>query len=281
MTLLRAGLFGFPLSHSRAHQLYQHWISRYHIDGSYELVAVNKEGFEAKIRQLAGEGWRGGSVTMPHKETALAIADRASDRALAIGSSNTLVFDNGEVFADNFDGVGFIQSVRDTAGAQFDPDRPVLVFGAGGAARAVLHALLEEGVPEIRLVNRTQQRADNLAGRFGANVKVIEWHNAEKVMRGAGTIVNTTSMGMSGNPPLPFKLDHADDDAIAADIVVTPQQTPFIQHAQERELTVVKGLGMLLHQAPPGFEAWYGVRPEVDDAIRDEMLSALGTGNTS
>jgi len=272
---MRAGLIGYPLGHSKAHKLYQYWISKYDIAGTYELVEIEEREFETRLRQLVSDGWRGGSVTMPYKETALALADEKSERAMAIGSSNTLIFENGRIIADNFDGVGFLKSLRHTAGDQFNADKPVLVFGAGGASRAVLHSLLEAGVPEIRLANRTRERADNLATRFGAKVRVINCDKAESAMQGAGTIVNTTSMGMTKNPPLPFKLNQLDDDTVAADIVNTPQLTPFLSEAQARGLTIVKGLGMLLHQAPPGFEAWYGVKPTVDDAVRDVMLKSI------
>jgi len=191
---------------------------------------------------------------MPHKETALALADEVTGRAQAIGSTNTLIFDNGQIIADNYDGVGFLKSLRQTAGTRFDTTKPVLVFGAGGASRAVLHSLLDAGVPEIRLTNRTPARAENLAERFnslfGIKVRVVDWHKAESAMSGAGTLINTTSMGMNKNPPLPFNLDQVDDDAVVADIVNTPQLTPFLVAAQTRDLLIVKGLGMLLHQAP-------------------------------
>jgi len=272
VTTLRAGLIGFPLGNSRAPRIYQYWLSQHGISGTYEIVEVDEKEFETKLRQLVSDGWRGGSITMPHKETALAFADEASERALAIGSTNTLIFESGKIFADNFDGVGFITNLHQTAGTQFNSAKPALVFGAGGACRAVLHALLEEGVPEIRLVNRTRERAENLAERFGASVRVIDWNKAESAMPGAGTIVNSTSMGMNNNPPLPFELDRADDDAVVADIVARPQENAFLDMAEARDLTTVKGLGMLLHQAPPGFEAWYGVKPTVDDAVRDVML---------
>jgi len=273
VTTLRAGLIGFPLGKSRAPRLYQYWLSQHGISDTYENVEVDEKSFETKLRQLLSDGWRGGSITMPHKETALAFADEASERALAIGSTNTLIFDSGRIFADNFDGVGFITNLRQTAGTHFNSAKPVLVFGAGGACRAVLHALLDDGVPEIRLANRTRERAVNLAERFGTRVRVIDWEKAETAMPGAGTIVNTTSMGMNKIPPLSFALDSADDDAVVADIVARPQETSFLDTAQARELTTVSGLGMLLHQAPPGFEAWYGVKPTVDDGVRDVMLA--------
>ncbi len=273
MTTLRAGLIGYPLKHSRAPRLYQHWIRQYGIDGSYEIVEIDENEFETRLRQLVNDGWRGGSVTMPHKETALSLADEVSERAMAIGSTNTLIFESGKIIADNSDGVGFMKNLMHTAGKSFNPTKPALVFGAGGACRAVLHSLLDADIPEISIANRTHERAQSLAKRFGTKVRVVDWDKSESAMPGVGTIVNTTSMGMSTNPPLPFKLDLADDDAVVADIVARPTLNSFLDAAQARNLKTVSGLGMLLHQAPPGFEAWYGVKPTVDDAVRDVMLA--------
>jgi shikimate dehydrogenase len=274
MTILKTGIYGYPLDHSKAPRLYQHWISKYEVSGSYEAVRVAPDDFEETLRRHVNEGWRGGSVTMPHKVAALGIADEATDNARAIGSSNTLIFRDGRIIADNYDGVGFIENLRLTAGANFDPSKPGLVFGAGGAARAVIHAMLDAGLPELRLANRTREKAEELKDQFGDRVTVIDWNDSESALPGAATIVNTTSMGMKHVPPLPFSLDRADDGAVAADIIVSPLElTPFLRVAKARELTIVEGLGMLLFQAPPGFEAWFGVRPEVDDQVR-EIMSA-------
>lgn len=273
MTILRAGLIGYPLDHSKAPRLYQYWLALHGISGTYEKVEVDANEFEVKLRELISAGWRGGSVTMPHKETALALADESTDRAQAIGSTNTLIFDDGKIIADNFDGIGFITNVIQVAGTKFNPAKPVLILGAGGASRAVLHSLLDAGVPEVRLANRTRERAENLANRFGRAVRVVDWEKVESAMPGAGTLVNTTSMGMNTNPPLPFELTGADDDAVAVDIVSRPPVTPFLKKAQARNLVIVGGLGMLLHQAPPGFNAWYGIKPDVDDAVRNMMLA--------
>ena len=225
------------------------------------------------MRRHVNEGWRGGSITMPHKETALALADDISDRALAIGATNTVVFNDGRILAENYDGVGFLQNLQTAVGDQFRSNAPALVLGAGGAARAVLHALLDTGLPEIRLCNRSRERADALAKRFGSCIKVVDWDKAEQAMPGAATLINTTSLGMVGNPPLPFALDSADGDAVVADIVSRPAVTPLMAAAQARRLTTVGGLGMLIHQAPAGFEAWFGVRPKVEKDVWDIMTA--------
>lgn len=274
----KTGIFGYPLAQSKAPALYQYWISLHGISGSYEAVRVSSDDLEQTLRTRVAQGWRGGSVTMPHKEAALSIADQATERARAIGSSNTLIFKDGEIIADNYDGVGFVENLRQTAGERFDASRPALVLGAGGASRAIIHALLGAGLPEVRLANRTSARAQALATQFGNRVRVIDWSASESAMPGAGLLVNTTSMGMKNNPSLPFSLTQADDGAVAADIVVSGALTAFLESARARELTVVEGLGMLLHQAPPGFEAWFGVRPEVNQQVHDVVLAELRKG---
>jgi len=216
---------------------------------------------------------------MPHEETALALADEVTGRAQAIGSTNTLIFDNGQIIADNYDGVGFLKSLRQTAGTRFDPTKPVLVFGAGGASRAVLHSLLDAGVPEIRLTNRTPARAENQAERFnslfGIKVRVVDWHKAESAMSGAGTLINTTSMGMNKNPPLPFNLDQVDDDAVVADIVEHSAANSFPCGCTDSRFIDCQRTWHAVASGAPGFEAWYGIRPSVDDAIREVMPATL------
>lgn len=273
MTVLKAGFYGYPLNKSKAPRLYRFWIKKYGIAGTYDPISVGPEAFEETLRKHVADGWRGGSITMPHKEIALTLADDVSDRARAIGATNTVIFRDGRIVADNYDGVGFLTNLKHEAGEQFDPAAPALVFGAGGAARAVLHALLDAGVPEIRLANRSRERAESLAKRFGRQIQVIEWTAAEEAMPGAATVINTTSLGMVGNPPLPFSLDRVDAGAVVADIVSRPAVTPLLAAAQARGLTTVGGLGMLLHQAPSGFAAWFGVRPEVDRDVWDVMTA--------
>ena len=275
MSLLKAGIFGYPLNQSKAPALYQYWISLHAIAGSYEAVRVSPDDLEQTLRERVAQGWRGGSVTMPHKVAALSIADEATERARAIGSTNTLIFKDSLIIADNYDGVGFVENLRQTAGERFDASKPALVLGAGGAARAIIHALLDAGLPELRLVNRTRARAESLADQFGDRVQVIDWDATESAMPGAWLLVNTTSMGMKNNPDLPFSLAQADEGAVAADIVVSGALTAFLESAKARELPVGEGLGMLLHQAPPGVEAWYGVKPAVDQQVHDAVLAAL------
>lgn len=272
--ILRAGVFGWPVKHSKSPRLHGYWLQKHEISGSYVHLECPPEDFETRVRALSAAGWRGANVTIPHKEAALALADTASDIARAIGAANTLVFGpGGEIHADNTDGFGFVENLRQGAGNAWVFDRSAVVLGAGGAARAVIHGLLAAGTPEIRLTNRTQARAEALATQFGTKVKTIPWEGGKTALPGAGLIVNTTSLGMKGAPPLDLDLGGADDDAVATDIVYTPLITGFLQAAMDRGLQTVDGLGMLLHQARPGFEAWFGTAPEVDEELRTLMLA--------
>ena len=269
---LKAGVFGWPVEHSKSPRLHGHWLKRYGVDGAYVHLPAEPDAFKTEVRRLAAAGWRGANVTIPHKEAALALADRMSDRARAIGAANTLIFENGEIAADNTDGYGFIENLR--AGAPtWRPDRPAAILGAGGASRAIIWSLIEAGAPAIRLSNRTRARAEALSDEFGPKVSVIEWDNRADALADAGLIVNTTSLGMKGQPPLELEFNAAPDDAVATDIVYTPLITPFLEQAEARGLTIVDGLGMLLHQARPGFEAWFGAAPEVDEELRALMLA--------
>ncbi len=268
---LRAGILGWPVEHSKSPRLHRFWLARHGIDGAYVHLPAPPEAFADTVRRLAAEGWRGANVTIPHKEAALALADEATDRARAIGAANTLVFDGGRIRADNTDAFGFAENLEAAGG--FPAERPALVLGAGGAARAVIQALIDAGVPEIRLTNRTRDRAEALADAFGPRVRVVDWDTRNDAVSGAGLIVNTTSLGMSGQPPLEIDLSGVAPGAVVTDIVYAPLVTPLLAAAEAAGLRTVDGLGMLLHQARPGFAAWFGIEPEVDDALRVAMLA--------
>ncbi len=269
-----AGVIGWPIGHSRSPKLHGHWLRRYGIDGYYVPIGLPPEDFEAGLRALAKLGFRGVNVTIPHKETAFALADARSPRAEAIGAANTLTFGgDGAIHADNTDGYGFLENLRQEAPGWRADAGPALVLGAGGAARGVVRALLEAGTPELRLANRTRARADVLRSEFGARVVALDWAQAEAATTGATTIVNTTSLGLAAQDGAPIGFAAADPDALATDIVYEPLETPFLAAARRRGLRTVDGLGMLLHQAAPGFEAWFGVRPEVDGALRAAVLA--------
>lgn len=268
-----AGVIGHPIAHSRSPALHGFWLRRYGIKGHYIPMDVSPDDLQRSLELLPKLGFVGLNVTIPHKETVLKLVDVVTDRAALIGAANTLIFRaDGRIHADNTDGAGFIANLRQNA-AQWDPTvGPAAIFGAGGAARAVIAALIEVGVPEIRIANRTRPRADSLRADFGAKVKVYDWVQAPSMLEGASTVVNTTSLGMSGKADFRVPLDALESHALVTDLVYSPLKTKFLSEAEARGCTVVDGLGMLLHQAAPGFERWFGHRPEVDEATRNAVL---------
>jgi shikimate dehydrogenase len=269
-----AAVIGSPVAHSRSPALHGYWLKRYGIKGFYIPIDVAQADLANVLRTLPKMGFVGANVTIPHKEAILQIADVISDRAALIGAANTLIFrKDGKIQADNTDGAGFIANLRQNAPHWVPSSGPAAVFGAGGAARAVIAALIEVGVPEIRLANRTRARADALRSDFGAKVHVQEWVQADAMIDGAATVVNTTSLGMTGKPDLVLPLGSLSPQALVTDLVYTPLKTQFLIEAEERGATVVDGLGMLLHQAAPGFERWFGQRPEVDEATRAAVMA--------
>jgi len=271
----RACVIGWPVEHSRSPLVHRYWLKRYRIDGSYDKIAVPPEELAAAFERLRTEGYRGCNVTLPHKEAALALADEADEIARAIGAANTLWFEGDRLCATNTDGYGFITHLSLSAPHWRQRAEPAAVLGAGGAARAILKGLLDEGVADIRLLNRTRARAEDLARRFDAAVAVADWDDRAAALEGCGLLVNTTSLGMVGAPALAIGLDGLADQAVVADIVYTPLKTDLLRRAKARGLAAVDGLGMLLHQAVPGFEKWFGLRPEVDDGLRALIVADL------
>jgi shikimate dehydrogenase len=270
---------GCPVGHSLSPRLHGHWLRRYGIDGAYLPFAVPPERLEQALRALPALGLRGCNLTIPHKEAALALVDRASPLAHRIGAVNTVVVEpDGALAGDNTDGFGFLASL--TAGCpgwRADAGAAVLL-GAGGAARAVAVALLDAGVPEVRLLNRTPDRAEKLAAGLDGPIVAVPWTARATALEGVALLVNTTSLGMTGQPPLVLPLDALPRTALVTDVVYTPLITPLLAVARARGHPVVDGLGMLLHQARPGFHAWFGVEPAVDDDLRAAVLAGLGAG---
>ncbi len=270
-----AGVIGSPVSHSRSPALHGYWLKRYGLRGHYIPMDILQSDLREALATLPKLGFVGLNVTIPHKETVLGLADIVTDRAALIGAANTLIFrKDGKVFADNTDGSGFIANLRQEAPHWNPAAGPAVVFGAGGAARAVVAALIEVGAPEIRIANRTRARADALRSDFGAKVHVHDWVQAGNLLDDAATVVNTTALGMTGKPDFKVPLDALNPRAVVNDLVYTPLKTGLLIEAEEAGCTVVDGLGMLLHQAAPGFERWFGTRPEVDAATRDAVMSA-------
>ncbi|WP_108860516.1 shikimate dehydrogenase [Ruegeria sp. Alg231-54] len=268
-----AGVIGHPIGHSKSPKLHGHWLKTYGLPGHYIPMDVAPEDLESVLRTLPKAGFVGANVTVPHKEAALQIADHVSDRAAKVGAANTLVFQpDGSIHADNTDGYGFMENLLAGAPDWNPQDGPAVVFGAGGAARAVLQALVEAGVPEIMLTNRTRARADQLKEEFGPRITVVDWVKAGNVIENAELVVNTTSLGMQGQPELRVPLDGLQPGSVVTDLVYVPLKTRLLQAAEEAGCTTVDGLGMLLHQAVPGFERWFGKRPEVTDELRATVL---------
>jgi shikimate dehydrogenase len=270
-----AGVLGHPIAHSRSPALHGYWLRRYGLKGHYIPIDVAPADLAEMVRTLPRLGFVGVNVTIPHKEAILKIADIITDRAALIGAANTLIFrKDGRIHADNTDGSGFIANLRQHAPHWNPAAGPAAVLGAGGAARAVIAALIEVGAPEIRLANRTRVRAESLRSDFGAKVHVEDWVQAGNMIEDCATVVNTTSLGMTGKPDFRVPLDGLNPGALVTDLVYTPLKTQFLIEAESMGCTVVDGLGMLLHQAAPGFERWFGQRPEVDEATRQAVLSA-------
>lgn len=268
-----AGVIGMPIGHSRSPKLHNFWLGRYGIAGHYVPLPVMPEHLADVLRVLPRAGFVGVNVTIPHKEAVLALADVVTDRAALIGAANTLIFrPDGKIHADNTDGYGFIANLRQNAPDWQADSGPAALIGAGGAARAVVASLLDSGVKELRITNRTRIRSEQIKAEFGARLVVYDWAQAGNMLDGAATVVNATSLGMDGKQPLRVPLDAVSSQALVTDLVYTPLMTPFLVEAQAKGCKIVDGLGMLLHQAAPGFERWFGKRPEVDDETRRVVL---------
>lgn len=269
-----AGVIGSPIAHTKSPRLHRHWLAKYGLAGDYVPLHVEKDDLRDVLRALPKMGFVGANVTIPHKVAALEIADQVSDRATLIGAANTLIFhEDGKIIADNTDGYGFLANLKQGA-PDWRPDLgPAAVLGAGGAARAAIVSLLDAGVPEILLANRTRTKADVLRSEFGSRVRVFEWVQAGNMIEVATTVVNTTSLGMVGSPQLRVPLDGLQPGTVVTDLVYNPLRTHLLDEAEKAGCTVVDGLGMLLHQGVPGFERWFGFRPEVDQATRDAVLA--------
>lgn len=268
-----AGVIGSPIAHSKSPALHGHWLQRYGIKGFYIPMDVSRDNLKQALAALPNLGFVGINVTIPHKEAVLGLADLVSDRAALIGAANTLIFrSDGKVHADNTDGIGFIENLRQGAPGWDAAAGPAAVLGAGGAARAVITALAEQGVREIRVSNRSRPRAEALRAEFGPKIVVYDWVQAGNMIEGAATVVNTTSLGMVGKPDFRVPLDGLSPDTVVTDLVYAPLDTTLLKTARARGCVTVDGLGMLLHQAAPGFERWFGQRPQVDAAARAVVL---------
>jgi shikimate dehydrogenase len=266
---LLAGLMGWPVMHSRSPKLHNYWLSQHGLAGTYVPLAIKAEGLRAALRALPALGFSGCNLTIPHKVAALDIVDRVDPVARRIGAVNTvIVAGDGSLEGRNTDAFGFVESVREAQPTWRADLGPIVVIGAGGGARAVLVSLIDQGAREIRLVNRTQARGEALAHELGGAMKTVAWEQRKAALDGAAMLINTTSQGMVGEPPLDLALDTLPVSALVADIVYIPRETPLLAAARQRGNPVVNGLGMLLHQARAAFQAWFGIMPEVTPELR-------------
>jgi len=275
MTARLSGVIGWPVGHSRSPALHGHWLARHQIPGAYVALPVRPEDLEQVLRALPRMGFVGCNVTVPHKEAAFHLVDHVDAAAARLGAVNTIIVrPDGTLEGRNTDGEGLVKHLQASAPDWKPADRPVLVLGAGGAARAIVGALADIGVTEIRLANRTDARAENLARAFGSPLKAWPWAHREEALGGCSLVVNTTQFGMAGYDPLDLALDRLPADGVVCDIVYSPLETPLLADARARGLVAVDGLGMLLHQARAGFAAWFGVEPVVDEALRQAVLGS-------
>ncbi len=273
---LLAGVMGFPIMHSRSPAIHNHWLAEYGLLGHYAPLAVKPEGLEKALRALHPLGYSGVNLTIPLKELAMPLLDEIDPVARAIGAVNCVVVcEDGRLRGFNYDAFGYVAWLHDAAPGWRASSGPAVVLGAGGAARAILAGLIGEGAKEIRIANRTFERAQKLAAEFGASVQAVDWDEREDALSDAALLVNTTSMGMTGQPPLDIALDDLPATALVSDIVYAPLETDLLAQARKRGLKAVDGLGMLLHQARPAFRDWFGPMPKVTPELRRKIEASL------
>lgn len=270
-----AGLMGDPVMHSRSPRLHNHWLSHYGLAGSYVLLGIRNEGLTAALKAMPALGFSGCNLTIPHKETALAAMDFVDPVARRIGAINCVVVGaDGSLSGFNNDGYGYLESLREEHPTWRADTGPAVVIGAGGGARAVVAALCDAGARDVRVINRTRQRADQLARDYGAPVTASDWDDRAIALTDAAIVVNTTSLGMNGQPPLELDLGHLPTHALVSDIIYVPKETPLLRAARLRGNPASNGLGMLIHQARPAFKAWFGIMPDVTPELRAAMEAA-------
>jgi shikimate dehydrogenase len=271
-----AGIIGWPVAQSRSPVIQNFWLSQNHIAGRYILLPVTEDKLDRALRGLPILGFRGCNVTMPHKQRVMPLLDRVDPMAQRIGAVNTVVVqDDGTLRGFNNDGVGFVQSVHDAKPGWRADSGPILILGSGGAARAVVVALLEEGAQDIRIANRTPERAEQMSAEIGRPISVLPWKHRNEAMSDVALLVNATDRGMVGKPALDVSLARLPDQAIVGDLIYTPPETPFLAAARERGNLTVNGLGLLLNQARLAFEAWFGVRPEITPGLLEAVAATF------
>ena len=274
MTLKKAGVIGSPIHHSKSPAIHNYWLKKYGIPAQYDAFEVRPEELESFVFSLKERGFAGINVTVPHKVAVMKLMDELSDAAKKAGAVNTVIVrQDGTLYGHNTDGLGFLANVQEKKKKFNIKEKPVVILGTGGAARGVCAALALAGAPEIRLVYRTREKAENLAASVGGNFKLIEWNKKEEALKGAELLANATTLGMNGFDPLEIDLSGLNTSAIVADLVYSPLKTELLKQAEEKGHVTADGLGMLLHQACPAFRAWFGVMPEITPELRELVLT--------
>ncbi|MBO4521254.1 MAG: shikimate dehydrogenase [Alphaproteobacteria bacterium] len=273
MTLKKAGVIGFPIHHSKSPIIHNYWLKKYGIRAVYDAFEIKSEELEKFVFSLKEKDFSGINVTVPHKVAVMKLMDELSAAAQKAGAVNTVIVrEDGTLFGHNTDGAGFLANILEKK-KDFDiKQKPVVILGTGGAARGVCAALVLAGAPEIRLVYRTKEKAENLASSVGGNFRLVEWSKKETILDDAGLLANATTLGMKGFDPLEIDLSGLNASAIVADVVYSPLKTELLKQAEERGHVTADGLGMLLHQACPAFQAWFGVMPEITPELRELVL---------
>ena len=272
--LLKTAVIGHPIGHSKSPLIHNTWIQQYRLNGSYEAIDIPPEELTMRVQKMIEQGYAGFNVTVPHKEAMLWLCDEVDEAAQKIGAVNTVKIKDDKLYGYNTDAFGFAENIRD-AFPEFDfAHGPAYVIGAGGAARAVIYALMREGVSEIIITNRTKARAQELRDHFSTvSFRIKDWDSRDEGVKDAALLVNTTSLGMSGQSPLELSLEELPESAVVNDIVYAPLETDLMRGAREKGCRVVSGIGMLLHQARPAFELWYGTMPGVSEDLARKVLS--------
>jgi shikimate dehydrogenase len=271
-----AGVMGFPVLHSRSPKIHNYWLALHGLSGVYVPLEVTQDGLHAALRALPALGFSGCNLTIPHKEAAIAAMDSVDPMVTRMGAMNCVVVrEGGRLHGMNNDGFGYIASIREAHPDWRADAGPITILGAGGGARAVVASLCDAGAPEVRLLNRTRARAETMAAEFGAPVTAHDWDDLEAALDGAAMLVNCTSMGMEGQPPLDISLARLPAHALVSDIIYVPKETPLLTEARLRGNRTVNGLGMLLHQARPAFKEWFGVMPDVTPELRKMIEDTL------
>lgn len=269
----KTAVIGHPISHSKSPLIHGYWLEKYGLSGNYEAIDMPVNNLKQGVANIIKDGFSGFNVTIPHKVSIMALCDEIDDLATAIGAVNTVTIKNGKLYGTNTDGFGFVENIKRSA-ADFDFAKgKAVVLGAGGAANAVIYALLQEGVPEIFITNRTKEKAQKLTAFNPDKIKAIDWELRHDVLEHANLIINTTSLGMAGHPPLEINLRAAPAHVLVTDIVYAPLITDLLKQANTSGLRTVTGIGMLLHQARPGFKLWNSVLPDVTEELEQLVLT--------